>query len=83
MISLQHALANDALDSTARSLLSLVYDEALNGLRKSGVVTTQTVRNMIAEALLSDVIAGERNSHVLLQSALAAGMSAHQRNVST
>ena len=82
MISLQHALANEALDPAARSLLSLVYEEALSELRKNGVVTTQTVRNMIAEKLLADAIAGERNSYLLLQSALAVGMDAHYRIVS-
>ncbi|MDO9381554.1 MAG: hypothetical protein Q7T86_01700 [Hyphomicrobiaceae bacterium] len=74
MTSLQHALTSDALDSSARSLLLLVYEEALMELRKSGVVTTQDVRNAVAAALLSGAIAGERNSFVLLQSALAVGM---------
>lgn len=82
MISLQHALADDALDSAARSLLSLVYEEALSDLRKNGVVTTQTVRNLIAEELFLEAVAGERNSYLLLQSALAVGMGAHHRIVS-
>lgn len=70
---------SSGLPAPEQSLLLLVYEEALKQLRgQHAVATTQSVRTQIASSLVADVLAGERNSYLLVERAIQSGLSVHR-----